>query len=321
MIGKQPAVPEKCARAPCARCIRWSTRLESHIMGKTSTNQRFEGNAEVDTQRARFAWLLDKFSAFAVTMPSGRNPDHSRTLPSSDQSGQVRAHAGASDRNRISTLLAGFREAEERHRLEQEQCADDFNLLEVLKLTGNEIRHSMVLAWLLDHDLRRLGTHAQGKRGFRLFLKEFELPPRYADVNYWVRREVRGAESTVDVEVACRREFLIHIEIKIWSEEGTDQTDREWADVLRRINQLELRGELADTAVHALYLTPHGDTPANSDFVPISWQSIAGVFDKFADQAQPRNVKLFARHCARTLRRFTMTDDRSADYHGPTVDE
>jgi hypothetical protein len=215
--------------------------LAPDIKGKTVTNQRFEGSAEVDTQRARFAWLLDKFSAFAVTVPSGRNPDHARTLPLSDQFTQVRRRDGASDRNRLSALLARFREAEERYRLEQEQYAEDFNLLEVLRLTGNEIRHSMVLAWLLDHDLRRLGTHAQGKCGFRLFLKQFELPPRYADANYWVRREVRGAESTVDVEVACRREFLIHIEIKIWSEEGADQTDREWADVLRRIDQLELR--------------------------------------------------------------------------------
>jgi hypothetical protein len=136
-----------------------------------------------------------------------------------------------------------------------------------------------------------------------------------------VRREVRGDESTVDVEVASRKQFLIHIEIKIWSEEGADQTDREWADVLRRINQLEVQGELARTAVHALYLTPHGDKPANPDFRSISWQSIASVFDKFADQAQPQDVKLFARHYARALRRFTTTDDRSEDHDGQAPDE
>lgn len=255
---------------------------DSYMVRASLTNHRSKEIAEMDTDQARFAWLLGKFSAFAPALPSDRDSDHERTVPPSHKCGQVRGRDGASDRTRFSVLMAGFGKAEERYRLEQVQRADDFDLLQVLQLTGNELRHSMVLAWLLDHDLRRLGTHAQGRIGFWLFLKEFGLPLAYADTNYCVRREVRGDESTVDVEVACRKEFLIHIENKIWSEEGTDQTNREWSDVRRRINQLVLRGDMARTAVHALYLTLHGSRPANSNFAPISWQSIAGVFDKFA---------------------------------------
>ena len=56
-------------------------------------------------------------------------------------------------------LLTGYGDAVEAHRQKQEEHADDFNLLAVMRLTGNEIRHSMVLAWLLDHDIQKLGTH------------------------------------------------------------------------------------------------------------------------------------------------------------------
>ena len=211
----------------------------------------------------------------------------------------------------MDALLDGYRKAEERCREQQQQCADDFNLLAVMQLTGKEVRHSMVLAWVLDHDLRRLGTHAQGKLGFRLFLEEFGLPLRYADCNYRVCREVAGDESVVDIEVACRNQFLIHIENKIWSGEGSDQTDREWSDLQRRATGLGLNLDLSDTPVHALFLTPDGTKPSNANFRPISWGRVARVFEKFADQAKPQDVRLFARHYARILRRFIASDDRS----------
>ncbi len=170
----------------------------------------------------------------------------------------------ADDHKSIGGLLAGYVGSVERDRLQQEQVADDFNLLEVMDLTGKETRHSMVLAWLLDHDMRKLGTHAQGNLGFRLFLSELGLPIDYADCVYWVRREVSGHESIVDVEVACRGRFLIHIENKIWSGEGSEQTNREWADLRRRAAELKVGAPY----VHALYLTPHGARPIVD---PESW--------------------------------------------------
>lgn len=217
-------------------------------------------------------------------------------------------HAHAThDRDRISALLDGYDRAVQRHRQLQESAADDFNLLEVLQLTGNEIRHSMALAWLLDHDLRKLGTHAQGNLGFRLFLTELDLPIEYAGYKYWVRREVAGDQSIVDIEVGCRGKFLIHIENKIWS--GTDQTDREWPDLQRRAAGLHV----SESDVHAFFLTPRGTTPMNSNFRAISWGCIVWVIERFAEQAQPPDVKLFAAHYARALRRFIVIQDTRED--------
>jgi hypothetical protein len=208
-------------------------------------------------------------------------------------------------RQQVSDLLNGYTKSVDAYRERQESVAEDFNIFEVMQLTGKEIRHSMALAWLLDRDLQKLGTHAQGSLGFRLFLDEFGLPIEYAACAYFVRREVASDESIVDVEVACRGKFIIHVENKIWSSEGTDQTDREWRDLQRRARDLEL----SELQIHALFLSPHGAKPVNVNFLPISWGRIVRVLENFAEQAKPNDVKLFALHYARTLRRFIALQD------------
>src|SRR5207245_5117852 len=87
----------------------------------------------------------------------------------SDRADTAERAQTADEREHMHALLVGYDETVKRYRHQQEHVADDFNLLEVMRLTGKEIRHSMVLAWLLDHDMRKLGTHAQGNLGFRLF--------------------------------------------------------------------------------------------------------------------------------------------------------
>ncbi|MDB5297570.1 MAG: hypothetical protein JWO31_3553 [Phycisphaerales bacterium] len=225
-----------------------------------------------------------------------------------------RAAAAGRDRSRadargFAALLGGFADARELRRARQEGVADRFNLLDVLRLTFNEVRHSMVLAWLLDHDMDRLGTHAQGPAGFRLFLAEFGLPARYADGPYRVRREVAGDESIVDVEVAARGRFLIHVENKLLAAEGVDQTDREWADIRRRAAELGIDPDAADAPVHALFLTPAGARPANPNFVPVSWRRVVRVLEAFAEQARPADVRLFARHYAKAVRAFASSHE------------
>jgi hypothetical protein len=276
--------------------------------------------------RERFERLLNGFSALATRGPTsetatariravleafGLNRDR---VSASAQAESASARAG------IQALLGGYGETLESYRRQQEQDADDFNLLDVMRLTGKEIRHSMVLAWMLDHDMRKLGTHAQGNLGFRLFLEEFrdlQLPADYADGRYWVRREVAGDESIVDIEIACRGRFLIHIENKIWSGEGTDQTDREWSDVQRRAADLGVGA--ADT--YALFLTPHGAEPANPNFHAITWGRVVRVLEAFAERAKPPDVKLFTAHYARALRRFIVVQDRSEGEHGESTHE
>jgi hypothetical protein len=214
----------------------------------------------------------------------------------------------------FESLLASFATALQAYRAGQKLKADDFNILAVLQLTQKEIRHSMVLAWMLDHDMSKLGTHAQGALGFRMFLRVAGLPESYADHRYWVRREVAGDESVVDLEIASRGNFLIHIENKIWSAEGQDQTDREWADVRRRSLQLGIDWDKGRGPVHALFLTPRAAKPLNPNFHPIGWGRVVAALDLFAQFAVPHDVKLFARHYARALTRFIVLQDSQGDH-------
>jgi hypothetical protein len=201
----------------------------------------------------------------------------------------------------------------------QLQSADDFNLLEVLEVEGDEVTHSKILAWLLDHRIES-GTHAQGNLGFRLFLKELrrefgevhyrQLEAYAHDLDYWVRRELAGEEARVDIEIAARGKFLIHIENKIHSAEGEDQTDREWRDVKKRRGELSVpKGEC-----HAVFLTLEGARAKNCNFRPLKWRRIANVFDAFAKLAQPPEVRLFASHVAKAIRKLSaVAPDESED--------
>jgi hypothetical protein len=210
-------------------------------------------------------------------------------------------------------LLGGYDRSVEEWRKGQAERADDFNLIEVLHATYDELRHSRMLAWVLDHRVAHFGTHAQGSLGFRLFLEELGFSPDWAKEPYWVRREVAGEESRVDLEVAARGRFIIHIENKLLAAEGEDQTDREWADLQRRADELGIPRSGERKAVYALFLSSQGAPPENVNFQPVSWGRIARVLDGFAMTAIPPDVRLFAAHYARALRKFAVIEPQQEE--------
>ncbi len=217
--------------------------------------------------------------------------------------------------SRLSKLLDVFQSGRMKWAESQRETADDFNLFGVMGVDGNELCHSNVLAWLLDRRIEH-GTHAQEKLGFRLFLEELAPDFQQGDASrvldyadepsYWVCREVSGDESRVDVEVAARNKFLIHIENKIGSSEGKRQTHREWQDLQARGKELGV----PEFACHGVFLTLDGTPPKNNNFVAVSWSRIAQVFARFADEAKPHDVKLFARHYSSKVFRMLIKAER-----------
>ncbi len=115
-------------------------------------------------------------------------------------------------------LLDGFKARFEAWRRSHVRSAADFNLLNTLQIAGDETIHARMLTWLLDHRIESYGTHAQGTLGFEFFLREVHLDKRYAQADYWVKREVLAEESRMDIEVAAPQRFLIHILVR--SEQG-----------------------------------------------------------------------------------------------------
>jgi hypothetical protein len=197
----------------------------------------------------------------------------------------------------IGALLDGFADAREAWRRDQEGRANGFNLLSVLDITCDELRHSRVLAWLFERDLLR-GTHAQGNLGLRLLLEELDLPREWADQRYRVGCEIAGDVSRIDLEIVASGHFLIHIENKIWSAEGEMQTQRQWADLQRRAAALRV----PEAARVGLYLSPRGESASHPRFRSVAWGRVARVFERFAEVAKPPEVRLFAAHYARALR-------------------
>lgn len=224
----------------------------------------------------------------------------------------------------LRELLPTFREARKQWADSQRISADDFNLFKVMEVEADEVRHSKILAWLLDHRIEH-GTHAQGNLGFRLFLEEFDdelkqggngQPAAYAnEPNYWVRCELSGSEARVDIEIAARGKFLIHLENKILSAEGEDQTCREWRDLQTRRKELDV----PEAACHAFFLTLDGTRAKCERFRSVGWNRIAKTLDRFADQAEPTEVKLFARHYAKAVRMMSVAECRAGEVDDAAV--
>lgn len=229
----------------------------------------------------------------------------------------LRLNEGAKLRKSLTTLLPGFLAVRKQWAISQSETADGFNLLEVLKIDGDEARHSMILAWLVDPRIE-FGTHAQGTLGFRLFLEEFATDfhidhdnciEKYVEADYWVRREVSGNESRVDIEIAAFGKFLIHIENKLYSKEGTNQTDREWRDLLGRAKTLQV----PESKCHAIFLTLGRTMAQNKWFTAVAWNRIAVIFDRFSELAKPTEVKLFVQHVAKAVRRISIAESEESD--------
>jgi hypothetical protein len=206
----------------------------------------------------------------------------------------------------FETRLTEYIESRAAWAEKQKALADDFNLFRVMGVEHDEVRHSKLLAWLLDRRIER-GTHAQGNLGFRLFLEELKsdlglesrpYPLDYAEKAYWVACEVSGDKSRVDIEIAAREEFIIHIENKLLSVEGPEQTHHEWNDLRKRRRELGI----SKVNTHAVFLTVDGSNANNENFRPVGWQRVADVLEQFSRQAEPPDVKLFACHFAKAIR-------------------
>jgi hypothetical protein len=197
----------------------------------------------------------------------------------------------------------------------QVSVAEDFNILRTMRLSRKELCHSNILAWLLDHSLNAYGTHAQGSRGFRLFLQRVGLPPSLAAANYRVDREVSVKYARLDIRIEPAGQFVIGIENKVGAkemmglEDGEDQTRREWDDLKRRGKELRVPSK----CIRAFFLTPDNEPPQSRNFTAISWRLVADVFEEFAAKAKPPMVRLFAQHYAETLRRDVVVETETQD--------
>ena len=109
-------------------------------MSDISRNQACVSNTGALRLRERFSPLLKEFSTLAAISQLPHDPDEARVRTLLEDFGEVCERAEATDRaraakdhRRIDELLSGYRNAEAHYRRQQEEYADDFNLLAVMQ--------------------------------------------------------------------------------------------------------------------------------------------------------------------------------------------
>ncbi len=189
-----------------------------------------------------------------------------------------------------------------------------FNPFETLSLTHVEIRHSNVLAWLLDPR----ENHGLGSFFLKRFIQQAVSNNRELlgpvisvielDLLDFGDVEVRREWNRIDLTIICRDErmsFVVAIENKIHSDEHSNQLAR-YSEILDR--------SFPDFPHVRLFLTPDGRPPKDDD----NWAVVDyGTVDECIDLALKRSrgtigedTRRFIQQYQSILRRYIVGGDR-----------
>jgi len=187
-----------------------------------------------------------------------------------------------------------------------------FNLFRILKIERAEIRHSNVLAWLLDPK----ETHGLGAAFLRRFLSRILIENEGVDVPFTPARvelmrledvEVFRERDNIDIFVHSRLgRWVLLIENKIRSRES-DRQLKKYIDLTRK--------NFPRHAFIPVYLTLEGDDPSEEGkqegYVSVSYNTVLEVAERIVEQNRsriPTDAATLLDHYLVTLRRLTMND-------------
>lgn len=150
-----------------------------------------------------------------------------------------------------------------------------FNLFDILKVTRTEIRHSNLLAWLLNpNEIHNLGDYVL--KGFvQHYVKSF---PQESDVVETLLKDFNDCIvfrewKNIDILVVSKTENLvICIENKIFSKEHDDQLQRYMKDVESTYHNFKKI---------FIYLSPEGDRSSDPGFwCSMSYSDVLDILEK-----------------------------------------
>ena len=189
-----------------------------------------------------------------------------------------------------------------------------FNILKVLKIEKSEIRHSNVLAWLMDPQ----ESHGIGQAFIKRFLstillniqnEKTGLNSAQVELMNLTDVEVRREWRQIDLLVISERNKLaLLIENKVKAR----ATKRQLAKYKAVINK-EFSGYA--NIISVLLTKEMGDgieVADASDYIPWSYVQTLKIIEKIKSQRQdriPEDANIFLNHYLTTLRRLTMQDD------------
>lgn len=184
------------------------------------------------------------------------------------------------------------------------------NLFRVLGISQTEIRHSNLLAWLLDPR----GNHQLGNAVLREFLRDiivngqvnecFELLLSNQN-DFIVRREWKHIDILL---ISYATKTVIAIENKVNARESKTQLNR-----YRNILEEEFKREERWAHVY-LFLTPDGDEPSDANWDILTYEDIVGDIERALQGLDLLpEVKLLIENYLDVLRREIMKDNELVD--------
>ncbi|MBW2600065.1 MAG: PD-(D/E)XK nuclease family protein [Deltaproteobacteria bacterium] len=189
-----------------------------------------------------------------------------------------------------------------------ESLLSDFNIFETLKSEYTEVKHSNVIAWLLDpqenHGLASyfirqffkfvVSTNRIHFSSAEFSLVDFEL---FSYRNVAVRREWKNIDILI-VVTEHDKKIVIALENKIKSSEHSDQ--------LRRYRSIVER-EFGDFTRFYIYLTPDNLIPSDDEWVSFNYNVVADLLDELLKNRKSSlsaNVYSFISQYQTILRRY-----------------
>ena len=189
-----------------------------------------------------------------------------------------------------------------------ENLLSEFNIFETLRITNAEIRHSNVIAWLLNPTENHGLTNYFLKQLFKYLAsanrKYFEdLPVSVFDFelfsygNVEIRREWNNIDILTIIDEGSRK-IVVAFENKIKTSEHSNQ--------LTRYKEI-IENKFPDTIRLLVYLTPDKLLPSDEEWTPFSYNTIANILGdilKHKKDSLSSKVALFLEHYNTILRRY-----------------
>ena len=184
-----------------------------------------------------------------------------------------------------------------------------FNLFDVLKASRNEIRHSNVLAWLLDASENHEIGDIFIKNLFRNLVKDNKVYQndifRLLLLDFYSFSIYREWNNIDILMLSDDEKIAIAIENKIGSHEHDDQLKR-YKDILNQ--------NYSDYKKIFIYLTPEGECPSDTDWDILTYETVVENLEYIRDKVELLpDVRLMINNYIDTIRRDIVDDTQLID--------
>lgn len=187
---------------------------------------------------------------------------------------------------------------------ELHQWENHFNLFDVLKICRTEIRHSNVLAWLLNPNENHNIGDSFVKKLFQEFIKNQPITNKdimqFLLIDFYSFSVYREWKNIDILLVSDEEKIVIAIENKVGSHEHDNQLTR-YNDILEK--------EFPKYKKILIYLTPDGEEPSDDSWLVLTYENIVENIEAIRKNAiLTPDVALMIDNYIEVLRRDVMED-------------